>query len=161
MNIRKLFVAAALTAFAGLFFASSCKKSPQSEPLEPISLVQPDSPTIQLFAGDSMPIQVKFTTDRPINWILGLYNVDTLIDSPYHIPKVYPDTVFYKRLYNDNPRENLYTYSGGFRIPDSLIPFSVVRFKFSFQAGDSFPKTGQNYPVGTVGASKEFTVNIR
>jgi hypothetical protein len=160
MNVRKLFAALALTVVIGSVFLNSCKKNNPSEPLEPISLVKPDTLITTNFAGDSVPVEIKFTTDRPINWILGLCDVDTMIDSTNYTA-TYPDTIFLQDLTKLSPRENLYTYSTTYHVPDSLIPFSVLRFKISFQAGDASPVYGQNYPVGVVTATKEFVINIR
>ncbi len=160
MNKRILFAALALIVFAGLMVLDSCNKSNPSEPLEPISLVKPDTLINTNFAGDSVPVEIKFTTDRPINWILGLCDIDTMIDSTNYTA-TYPDTIFLQDLTKLNPRQNLYTYTSTYHVPDSLIPFSVVRFKISFQAGDASPVYGQNYPVGVVSATKEFVINVR
>ena len=160
MTLRKIFAGFVLVAFVAAILLSSCKKTTNDQPLEPISLVQPDSPITRHFGGDSFTVQIKFTTDRPINWILGQVNVDTLIDSTNYTP-VYQDTFFFQNLTTLNPRENLYTYTGTYYVADTLPPFSVIYFKASFQAGSSTFETGQNYPAGIVYQYKEFKVNIR
>ena len=160
MNRRTLFAVVSLFLFVGMLIFSGCKKTNPTEPLEPISIVQPDSLIKYVFAPDTQAIQIKFTTDRPIDWILGVYDVDTLIDSANYVP-TYPDTLFFQNLQTSSPRVNLYTYTGSYYLPANLQPFSAVRFKITFQAGDSYPVTGQNYPVGLVGASKQFVINVR
>ena len=151
MNKRKAFAGFALITFVAVILIniSSCKPESNPQPLEPISLVSPDTPII-----------IKFTTDRPITWIMGLTDVDTLIDSSNYTP-TYEDTLFRKDLTILNPRQNLYTYTGSYHVADSLLPFSVVRFKVSFQAGSNTFETGQNYPQGIKTYSKEFKVNVR
>lgn len=163
MTKRKIFSGLALVAFVAVILISGCKKTNDNQPLEPISLVQPDSPVTRHFGGDSFQIVIKFTTDRPINWIMGQYDVDTLIDSTNFTP-TYPDTLFHKDLTVLNPRQNLYTYTGSFHVADTLPPFSVIYFKISFQAGNSspyVPGSEQNYPSGIVYQYKEFIVNVR
>jgi len=160
MTKRKIFAALVLVSFVGVMLISSCKKSSNPQPLEPISLVQPDSPITRHFGGDSFPIVVKFTTDRPINWIQGLTDVDSLIDSATYTP-TYPDTLFRQDLTTLSPRQNLYTYTGTYHIADTLLPFSIIYFKVSFEAGSRVFETGQNYPQGVVTQYKEFKINIR
>jgi hypothetical protein len=160
MMNRKLFVVVVL-ALGIITYISSCKKSEDSQPLEPISLVQPDSAIIRKFPGDSMTIQLKFTTDRPINWIKGMYDVDTTTRTTGLHTTTYPDTLFFVKLDTLNPRVNLYTYTGSYFLPDTLNPYDVIRFKVSFEAGKSTFSVGQNYPKGIVGQSKEFRVDVR
>ena len=73
----------------------------------------------------------------------------------------YPDTLFFKDLTVETPRVNRYDYSVTYFVPDTLRPFDHIRFKVSFEAGSSTFTTGQNYPAGKVGASKEFRVDVR
>ena len=160
MTKRKIFAGLSLIAFVALMLVNSCKKDSNPQPLEPISLVQPDSPITRHFGGDSFPVVIKFTTDRPINWILGMTDIDSLIDSTHYVA-TYPDTLFHTNLTTLSPRQNLYTYTGTYHIPDTLLPFSVIRFKVSFQAGSNTFVTGQNYPRGIVSDYKEFKVNVR
>lgn len=161
MTKRKIFAGLALIAFVAVTLISSCKKdNSNQQPLEPISLVSPDTPIARYFGGDSFPVTIKFTTDRPINWVLGLTDIDSLIDSVNYVA-TYPDTLFHLSLTTLSPRQNLYTYTGMYHVPDTLLPFSVIRFKVSFQAGSTQFETGQNYPRGVVSYYKEFKVNVR
>lgn len=158
---RKLFASVLfIIGIAGLlFWMSGCKKDETTEPLEPISLIQPDSSIVRLFAGDSLPIEIKFTTDRPINWIKGMYDIDTL-GNPGYAP-TYPDTLFYMALDTLDPRVNRYTYTGTYYVPDNLPPYSTVRFRAEFEAGKSTFTVGQNYPAGIVTGDKQFRIDVR
>lgn len=156
---KKIVVALTLITVAVVSFIGSCKKEEQSEPLEPISLVAPDSSITHPFPGDDVPVEIKFTTDRPINWVKGMYDIDSLLTSGY-VP-TYPDTLFYMKLDTVDPRVNLYTYTGSFHVPDSLMPYDVIRFKVSFEAGKSTFTVGQNYPAGIVTSAKEFKMDLR
>lgn len=154
-----------LIAFTGaltlgaVLFVNSCKKDETALPLEPITLATPDSAIIRQFPGDVMPIELQFTTDRPINWIKCMYDIDSLNQSGYVAS--YPDTLFLVKLDTLDPRVNLYTYNTSYTVPDSLNPYDIVRFKVSFEAGKSTFTTGQNYPAGIVGFSKEFRIDVR
>jgi hypothetical protein len=156
---KLLFAFAGILAFGSVLFINSCKKDETNLPLEPIKLVKPDSAIIRQFPGDVMPIEVQFTTDRPINWIKCMYDIDSLNATGY-VP-TYPDTLFFVKLDTLNPRVNLYTYTTSYTVPDLLNPYDVVRFKVSFEAGKSTFTTGQNYPAGKVSFSKEFRIDVR
>ncbi len=138
---------------------NGCTKKVDSEPLEPISIVLPDSSITFYFPSDSVPMSFKFTTDRPINWIMGKFDIDSMNTSGY-VP-TYPDTLFFEDLTTLDPRVNRYDYAITYFVPDMLMPFDQIRFKISFEAGKSTFTTGQNYPAGKVGASKEFRVDVR
>ena len=157
--MKKLFFAITLVSLIAVSIISSCKKETTSEPLEPISIVLPDSSITFYFPSDSVPMNFKFTTDRPINWILGKYDIDSVQTAGY--VATYPDTLFFKDLTLETPRVNRYDYSVTYFVPDTLRPFDHIRFKVSFEAGSSTFTTGQNYPAGKVGASKEFRVDVR
>ena len=157
---RKIIAFALVLIFGVVAFIGSCKKTTTSLPLEPISLIQPDSGIIRAFTASSNAIKIAFTTDRPINWVRGLVDIDTLIDSTNYTA-TYPDTLFAIRLDTLNPRINLYTYTGSYIVPDTIPQFSVVRFRISFQAGSVTFRTGQNYPPGLDSATKEFKFNVR
>ena len=157
--MKKLFFAFALVLLIAVSVISSCKKTEDNEPLEPISLVLPDTSIVRQFPGDVMPIKIKFTTDRPINWVKGLYDVDTTNSTSYVAS--YPDTLFFTKLDTIDPRVNLYTYEGSYSVVDTLDPFDVVRFRISFEAGSATFVTGQNYPAGKVTAAKEFKIVVR
>ncbi len=156
---RKFLVAGLLVVAGALVFINGCKKEITGEPLEPITIVKPDSSITRYFPSDSVPMQFKFTTDRPINWILGKYDLDTTSNTAY-VPSYY-DTLFFLKLDTVEPRVNLYNYSVTYFVPDTLMPYSSIRFKVSFEAGSSTFRTGQNYPAGKVGASKEFRVDVK
>ncbi len=156
---RQFFVAALLILAGGLLFINGCKKDSGSEPLEPITIVAPDSSITYYFPSDSVPMQFKFTTDRPINWILGKYDIDSTRTSGY--VATYPDTLFFQKLDTVSPRVNRYDYSVTYFVPDTLDPFDHIRFKISFEAGSNTFSTGQNYPAGKVSATKEFRVDVR
>lgn len=155
---KHVFLVLTITAVLATLI-NSCKKDSTSEPLEPISLVAPDSSIVRGFPGDVVPLEIKFTTDRPINWIKAMYDIDSTNSTTY--TATYPDTLFFQKLDTLDPRVNLYTYTGSYLIPDSLDPFDIVRFKVSFEAGSSTFVTGQNYPAGKVTSSKEFKINVR
>jgi hypothetical protein len=156
---KKSWIFSFIVIAIGVLVIDSCKKETTSEPLEPISVVLPDSSIVFRFPSDSVPIQLKFTTDRPINWILGKYDIDTSRSASY--TATYPDTLFFQRLDTTEPRVNRYEYSVTYFVPDTLRPFDHIRFRVSFEAGSSTFATGQNYPAGKVGASKEFRVDVR
>ncbi|MBL0310362.1 MAG: hypothetical protein IPP77_12015 [Bacteroidetes bacterium] len=137
----------------------SCNKDSPTEPLEPISLISPDTSILRLFAGDSLPIEIKFTTDRPINWIKGMMDIDTLGNPGYSA--TYPDILFDLELDTLNPRVNRYTYSGLFNVPYDLPPFSTIRFEVRFNAGKSTFTVGQNYPPGIIEENKQFRIDVR
>lgn len=156
---KKELLVIGVSVMLALAFVNGCKKDTTSEPLEPISLISPDSSITRAFPGDVVPVEIKFTTDRPINWIKGMYDIDSTNSASY--VATYSDTLFFQKLDTLNPRVNLYTYTGSYLIPDSLDPYDIVRFKVTFEAGSSTFVTGQNYPAGKVTAAKEFKINIR
>lgn len=149
-----------ILAVAGTWLMSGCKKDPVlDEPLEPIALIAPDSGTIRAFAGDTIPLEIKFTTDRPINWVKGMYDIDRTGSNGY--TPSFPDTLFSVRLDTLDPRVNRYTYTGTYHVPDSLPAFSVIYFDLTFEAGKNGFVSGQNYPEGIVTGEKKFKINVR
>jgi len=159
MKITKsLFSFLVLAAAVTTLMINGCKKDPENLPLEPIALVLPDTAIIRLFPGDTTPLKIQFTTDRPINWIKGMMDLDTT--NAAYTP-TYPDTLFFVKLDTLEPRVNRYTYTSTIRVADTLQPFDILRFKISFNAGKTSFTTGQNYPAGIVSASKEFRIDIR
>ena len=158
---KKLLSLSVFAVLLALATFTACKKDETPAPSEPIQLVTPDSSIVRQFPDDVMDYEFNFTTDRPLNWIKGMYDYDTTgIDG--HVA-TYPDTLFFVELDTLEPRVNLYNYKGTFTIPgDSFIsPYDVIRFRISFEAGSTTFKTGQNYPAGIVTANKEFRVDIR
>jgi hypothetical protein len=162
MILRKIFSASLLALFVAAVLVSGCKKTETSQPLEPISLVMPDSPIITAFDSDLINIQLKFTADKPLNYIMGVYDIDTTFDTTAYTP-AYADTLFYENLVPLTPRQNLYTWNGTYQVPGAgaAKPFSIIRFKFMFTAGSNTPVQGQNYSVGIDTAVKELKINIR
>lgn len=158
MKNKVLFFALALVA-TGVLLVNSCTKETTGEPLEPITIMLPDSTITYYFPSDSVPMKFKFTTDRPINWILGKYDLDTTRTNGYQA--TYPDTLFFQKLDTLDPRVNRYEYAVTYFVPDTLRPFDHIRFRVSFEAGKSTFTTGQNYPAGKVSSSKEFRVDVR
>lgn len=158
---KKLLTFFAFAALVALVTITACKKDETPAPTEPIQLVTPDSSIVRQFPDDVMDYEFNFTTDRPLNWVKGMYDYDTTgIDG--HVA-TYPDTLFFVKLDTLDPRVNLYNYKGSFTIPGDLYisPYDVIRFKISFEAGSTTFKQGQNYPAGIVTANKEFRVDIR
>jgi len=158
---KKLFTFSVLSVLFTLLLFNACKKDEASLPLEPISLISPDTAIVRRFPGDSLPLEIQFTTDRPINWVKGMYDIDSTNVSGY--VATYPDTLFFVRLDTLDPRVNLYTYKGAYFVPDTLDPYNTIRFKISFNAGSTtFIGQGQqNYPAGIVTSTKEFRIDVR
>ena len=157
---NKLFLLGATALLLCLVAINACKKDDEGLPLEPIYLVSPDSAIVRMFAGDSLPLEIVFTTDRPINWVKGLIDIDTVPDSTNYIA-TYADTAFFVALDTLDPRVNRYTYKGTYFIPDTLQPVDIVRFRILYEAGSSTFQVGQNYPQGKVSATKEFRIDVR
>lgn len=155
---KKFILALSLAFVVAVSVFNSCKKTEDPLPLEPISIVLPDTAITRLFPGDSLPIHIKFTTDRPINWVKGMYDIDSVTGT---YTATYPDTLFFQKLDTLNPRVNLYEWSGTYWVPNTLNPYDVVRFRVSFEAGKTTFTTGQNYPAGIVGSTKEFRIDVR
>lgn len=151
-----LFLMATVTVVTLLI--NGCKKEEDNLPLEPIAFIQPDTAIVRLFPGDTLPLQIQFTTDRPINWVKAMMDLDTT--NAAYTP-TYPDTLFLVKLDTLEPRVNRYTYTGSIKVADTLQPFDILRFKVSFNAGKTSFTTGQNYPAGIVSSSKEFRIDIR
>lgn len=158
MNKKHLVYVSSALLLAALVVINGCKKDEDPLPLEPIAILQPDTTSVRLFPGDTLPLQIQFTTDRPINWIKAMTDLDT-VDGAY--TATYPDTFFFIKLDTIDPRVNRYTYTGTYRVADTLDPFDVIRFRISFEAGKTTFTTGQNYPAGVVGATKEFRIDVR
>ncbi len=157
---HRTFFAAAVLSVLCIAVISGCNKDGVKLPLEPISIVKPTGGIGNQFAGDTVPIEIAITTDRPINWVLCVYDID---DSSTHtVPYVpsFPDTLFFTSLQNISPRVNLYTATQTYHIPDTLVQFSTVKFKVSFQAGAATATYGQNYPIGVVSAQKDFILHV-
>lgn len=125
----------------------ACKKDDENTAYyEPISIREPDSLAVRKFPGDTLAIRIEFTTDRPITWVKGMYDIDSLHPAGY-VP-TFPDTLFFIRRDTVLPRSNKYTYTGSYIVPDTLSPYSVVRFNVSMRAY-------------TLNYSKQFKINVR
>lgn len=111
---------------------SSCKKETDTDnTFEPIALIKPDSATTYLLPSDTLPIHIKFTTDRPITWVKGMYEVNATGSAAHNY--TYPDTLFAMAI--DTLNTNLYEYNTVYRLPDSLQnPGIIVRFKINMKA---------------------------
>ncbi|MBS1685733.1 MAG: hypothetical protein JSS76_13305 [Bacteroidetes bacterium] len=127
-----LFGAAALSLTA-LLVVNSCKKDVSDGIVEPITIVKPDSLIKYQYAGGTQQIQIQFTTDRPINNVTCKYQIDSSGNASFNY--TYPDTLFAVRL--DSPSSllnNKYTWTGSYRVPDSLLPQTVIRFDVKMKA---------------------------
>lgn len=116
---------------------SSCKKTedPYDEVTEPITLVKPSSTTVNLSENDAIEIEVKYTTDRAINYVQTFYQIDSSGNPSFVY--TYPDTLA-NIILDANSAEltNRYTYTGSYTVPDSLPTNTKIRFKTSFKAGN-------------------------
>ena len=157
---HRTFFAAVVLFVLCIAAISGCNKDGTKLPLEPISVVKPTGGIGNPFSGDTVPIEVAITTDRPINWVLCVYDVDdSSINTVPYVP-TFPDTLFFVNLQNISPRVNLYTAMQTYHVPDTLVQFSTVKFKVSFQAGAATATYGQNYPIGVVSAQKDFILHV-
>lgn len=132
--MRKIFLTAVLSvSVLAIFMMHSCVKSIDDGYTEPITVIKPDSLLLQnVVPGTAYPIQVQFTTDRPIIWAKCLYEIDT----PGAVATyTYPDTLFYRVL--DSIPTNLtnkWQYTGSFKVPDSLRSLTTIRFDVKMKA---------------------------
>ena len=126
-------ISASLVAF------SACKKNSNDVDInEPVTLVTPDTTATNLAWGGVLPIKVIYATDRAIDFVQTLYEIDTFPDSIGYV-FTYPDTLAHLNI-SANPT-NIYTYTGSYTVPDSLPNGSQIRFKTSFSAqGLSYEK---------------------
>jgi len=112
---------------------ASCKKTSEDPILEPITIVSPDSTIVFVSKGKTQKIELKFTTDRPINYAQALYEIDTTGNVNYSY--TYPDTLFFERLDSTGMTpNNKFDYVGGYTVPDSLKNGYKVRFKATLKA---------------------------
>lgn len=132
----------------------SCKKDDDGNPiLEPITISQPDSLAANLFPGDSLPIEIIFTTDRPIDWAKCMYDLDTT-GLPGYVAS-FADTLFNSELDTLDPRINIYTWTGVYIVPDTMQEDDVIRFKASFEGTSPYNATDKTF------YTKEFKINVR
>ena len=131
--MEKKFLFAVVVACTFVYFISGCKKETKDVILEPITIVKPDSLSNSTLPGKVIPVEIKFTTDRPINFVTGKYEIDTT-QSASHV-YTYPDTLFAVQLDSDATKlTNKYSYAGTYTIPDTLQPNTIVRFRVDMKA---------------------------
>ena len=132
--MRKTFLTAVVSlSVLALLMIQSCVKSINDGYTEPITVIHPDSLILTgVKAGSILPIQIQFTTDRPIVWAKCLYQ----IDSPGATASaIYPDTLFYKVLDSTAAKyNNKYMYNGTYTVPDSAPALTKIRFDIQFKA---------------------------
>ena len=123
-------LATLLVAMSGLFMIHSCEKEEETTKIyEPITVVQPDSVVAKIKQKEGLPLEIKFVTDRPIVYALGLFSTDSTNLGQFDVNN--SDTIF--RIFDSIPKENKKTYSGEFKI-DSSKAGQKVRVKIMMQA---------------------------
>jgi hypothetical protein len=148
---------AVLLTFFGLIIISSCYKDHTTlNIVEPITVVSPDSLNVQYVSKRQIyPINIVFTTDRPLAWVKCMYEYDTTA-----VTMTYPDTLFYVILDTIASKlSNKYTYTGSYRVPDTLPQLSVVRFNVTMFAKGN--PSDINYPNDTISYNKQFKMVLR
>jgi hypothetical protein len=132
--MRKIFLTAILSlSVLTLFLIQSCSKSLNDGYVEPITVISPDSLLLSNVApGSVQPIQIQFTTDRPIVWARCFYQIDT---PGAVVSAIYPDTLFLKILDTiPSQLNNKYQYTGSYTVPDSAVSLTTIRFDVQFKA---------------------------
>jgi len=132
--MRKIFLTAIVSlSVLTLFLIHSCSKPLNDGYVEPITVISPDSLLLSnVPAGSVQPIQIQFTTDRPIVWARCFYQIDT---PGAAVSAIYPDTLFYKVLDTISSKlNNKYQYTGSFTVPDSAVSLTTIRFDVQFKA---------------------------
>lgn len=135
MNNSNIFafvpLATLIVILSSLAMMNSCEKTTDDtgKIYEPITLVQPDSVVASIKQKEAMPLEIKFTTDRPIVYAIGLFSIDSTKSGQFDITK--SDTIF--RIFDSIPKENKKTYTGDFKI-DSARAGYKVRVKIMMQA---------------------------
>jgi hypothetical protein len=79
--------------------------------------------------NEALPIEIKFVTDRPIVYALGLYSIDST-----NLNQFDPngsDTIF--RIFDSIPKENKKDFTGEFKLTNSKAG-QKVRVKIMMQA---------------------------
>ena len=132
--MRKLFWGgAAMLTLVGMFFMNSCKKGGDTINIyEPITVVSPDSLNVQYVSkGQVYPIDIRFTTDRPIHYAKCMYEIDT----PGATLGLYPDTLFYTLLDTlASQLNNKYNYTGSYTVPTNVKYPCTIRFDVKMQS---------------------------
>lgn len=100
---------------------------------EPVRFIQPDSSRTAAFAGETIPLEVVFTTDQPIDSISARVHVDSTGLNQYN--DLLADSLFIVRYTDKN---NLRTYVGTYTLANDsfLDPTDVIRIQFTLNAGN-------------------------
>lgn len=100
---------------------------------EPVRFIRPDSSWTSAFPGESIPLEVVFTTDQPIDSITARVQVDSTGLNQYS--DVLADSLFTVR-YSD--KNNLRTYNGTYTLANDsfLDPTNVIRIQFTLNSGN-------------------------
>jgi hypothetical protein len=154
--MRKILAAAVLSvSVLAILLIHSCHKGIGDSYAEPITIIQPDSLTVTyVAAGTVQPVQIQFTTDRPILWAKCMYEVDS--PNATNTTYTYPDTLFYTILDSVAAKlNNKYTYTGSYLVPDSAAALTTIRFDVQFKAALN-PSS-----VDTVFYDKQFKMVVR
>lgn len=155
--MRKTILTATIAlSVLAIFTIQSCVKSIADGYNQPITIIQPDSlVTAYVKPGSVYPINIQFTTDRPILWAKCMYEIDTpgfAALANYH---TYQDTLFYKILDTvQSQLNNKYNYTGSYTVPDSLNYLDTIRFDVQFKAALNPSSTD------TVFYDKQFTMIV-
>jgi hypothetical protein len=135
--MRKFIAIASLAAVAALFFVlQSCKKDKFDIVNEPITFVKPDTTRIRAKPGAVVPLEVKFTADRPIDFISG--EVHWAQGGGSFTPGVdVTDSLFYFSFHPDSVTpNNKRTYTGTYTVGDTVQVFDVIRVLYKMKAGN-------------------------
>ena len=120
----------AIALFSSALLVSSCEVDTKAEKIyEPITVVQPDSVVVSGRRKESVALEFKFTTDRPIIYTQGMYSIDSTNEG---FNEAGSDTVFVQ--YDSIPTNNKKTYTGSFPIDSTYRTNWKVRIKVSMQA---------------------------
>lgn len=98
--------------------------------LEPITFLQPDTPTVWGLPGSMVDLETQLTTDRIIDSLTIKFHIDSL-NQGYD-----PDTdpLFNYQVVKWPVDNNIQTYLGNYTIPGDLQSFDVVRLIFILRA---------------------------
>ncbi len=156
--MRKLFWSSMIVAtVVGCMMIGSCNKNGDTRTIiEPITLIHPDSPDVKYVGkGVVYPIDIQFTTDRPIAYVRCMYSLDT----PAHLSG-YPDTLFYVILDTlASSLSNKYLYHGFYTVPTTLTKLKTISFDVNMIATGN--PSDPLYPHDTVSVDKRFTMYLR
>lgn len=148
-----LLLSATAISLMTLLVIHSCKKNTDDGIVQPITIVKPDTLLLYANAGSTQQINIQFTTDRPIDYVLGRYQIDS-VDNVNNVYS-YPDTLFYTILDTIATKlSNKYTYSGAYQIPDTLKPLNIVKFDIKMKA------SGNPSNTDTLYYEKQFKISI-